>query len=127
LSCQKTIILQEAHVINKNITQATQNNKKISKSIKRFFTRFHISLALKTSNAYKKKGISVTEIFRYLFLLIFSDRSMYMNLITVRNTPAFAKDMVYRFMKMIQIGFPCGKSFGFLVDRLFNGIIQSPL
>ena len=28
---------------------------------------------------------------------------MYMNLITGRNTPAFAKDTVYRFMKMIQI------------------------
>lgn len=26
-----------------------------------------------------------------------------MNLITGRNTPAFAKDTVYRFMKMIQI------------------------
>ena len=43
------------------------------------------------------------EIFQYLFLLIFSNRSMYMNLITGRNTPAFAKDTVYRFMKMIQI------------------------
>ena len=28
---------------------------------------------------------------------------MYMNLITGRNTPAFAKDTVYRFMKMTQI------------------------
>ena len=28
---------------------------------------------------------------------------MYMNLITGRNTPDFAKDTVYRFMKMIQI------------------------
>lgn len=43
------------------------------------------------------------EIFQYLFLLIFSNRSMYMNLILGRNTPAFAKDTVYRFMKMIQI------------------------
>ena len=43
------------------------------------------------------------EIFQYLFLLIFSNRSMYMNLITRRNTPDFAKDTVYRFMKMIQI------------------------
>lgn len=34
---------------------------------------------------------------------IFSNRSIYMNLITGRNTPAFAKDTVYRFMKMIQI------------------------
>ena len=89
--------------MNKSITQATQNDKQISKSIKRFFTRFHISSALKASGAYKKKGIPVTEIFQYLFLLIFSNRSMYMNLITSRNTPAFAKDTVYRFMKMIQI------------------------
>ena len=89
--------------MNKSITQATQNDKQISKSIKRFFTRFHVSSALKASNAYKKKGIPVTEIFQYLFLLIFSNRSMYMSLITGRNTPGFAKDSVYRFMKMIQI------------------------
>ena len=89
--------------MNKSITQATQNDKQISKSIKKFFTRFHISSALKASNAYKKKGTPVTEIFQYLFLLIFSNRSMYMNLITGRNTPDFAKDTVYRFMKMIQI------------------------
>lgn len=43
------------------------------------------------------------EIFQYLFLLIISNRSMYMNLLTGRNTPAFAKDTVYRFMKIIQI------------------------
>ena len=93
----------EAHAMNKSITQATQDDKQISKSIKRFFTRFHISSALKVFNTYKKKGIPVTEIFQYLFLLIFSNRSMYMNLITGRNTPGFAKDTVYRFMKMIQI------------------------
>ncbi len=89
--------------MNKSITQVTQNDKQISKSIKRFFTRFHISSALKTSNAYKRKGIPVTEIFQYLFLLIFSNRSMYMSLLTGRNTPAFSKDTVYRFMKMVQI------------------------
>ena len=89
--------------MNKSITQATQNDKQISKSIKRYFTRFHISSALKASNAYKKKGIPATEIFQYLFLLIFSNRSMYMSLLTGRNTPDFAKDTVYRFMKMVQI------------------------
>ena len=65
--------------------------------------RFHISSALKAANAYKKKGIPVVEVFQYLFLLIFSNRSMYMSLITGRNTPCFAKDTVYRFMKMLQI------------------------
>ena len=89
--------------MNKIITQATQNDKQISNSIKRFFTRFHVSSALKASNAYKKKGVPVMEIFQYLFFLIFSNRSMYMNLITGRNTPDFAKDTVYRFMKRIQI------------------------
>ena len=89
--------------MNTSITQATQNDKQISKSIKRFFTRFHISSALKASNAYKTKGIPVIEIFQYLFLLIFSNRSMYMSLLTGRNIPEFSKDTVYRFMKMIQI------------------------
>ena len=99
----ETITLPEVHAMNKSITQVTQNDKQISKSIKGFFTRFgSVSSALKASNAYKKKGIPVTEIFQYLFLLIFSNRSMYMNLITGRNTPTFAKDTVYRFIKMIQ-------------------------
>lgn len=89
--------------MNTSITQATQNDKQISKSIKRFFTRFHISSALRASNAYKAKGIPVIEIFQYLFLLILSNRSMYMSLLTGRNTPDFAKDTVYRFMKMVQI------------------------
>ena len=40
----------EAHAMNKSITQSTQNDKQISKSIKRFFTRFHISSALKAAN-----------------------------------------------------------------------------
>ena len=44
--------------MKKSITQATQNDKQISKSIKRYFTRFHVSSALKASNAYKKKGYS---------------------------------------------------------------------
>jgi len=89
--------------MNKSITQATQDDKQISTSIKRFFIRFHVSSALKVSNAYKKKGTPVMDIFQYLFLLIFSNRSMYMDFLTGRNTPAFAKDTVYRFMKMIQI------------------------
>ncbi len=89
--------------MNKIITQDNKNDNQISKSIRKFFTRFHLSSALKAANAYKKKGTPASEIFQYLFLLIFSNRSMYMNLLTGRNTPNFAKDTVYRFMKMVQI------------------------
>ena len=109
--------------MNKSITQATQNDKQISNSIKRFFTRFHVSSALKASNAYKKKGVPVMEIFQYLFFLIFSNRSMYMNLITGRNTPDFAKDIVYRFMKMVQINWM--RFTTILASRIINNAILS--
>ena len=51
-------------------------------NFKRFFTIFHISTILKASNTYKRKDILVIEIFQYPFLLIFSNRIMYMSLIT---------------------------------------------
>lgn len=86
-----------------SITQDNQNDNQISASIRKFFTRFHLSSALKAANAYKSKGIPVIEIYQYLFLLIFSNRSMYMSMLTGRNTPTFAKDTVYRFMKMVHI------------------------
>lgn len=89
--------------MNKSITQDNQNDNQISSSIRKFFTRFHLSSALKAANAYKTKGIPVTEIYQYLFLLIFSNRSMYMSMLTGRNAPTFAKDTVYRFMKMVHI------------------------
>ena len=107
--------------MNKSITQATQNDKQISKSIKRFFTRFHISSALKAANAYKRKGTPVTEIFQYMFLLIFSNRSMYMSLLTGKNTPNFAKDTVYRFMKMVQINWM--RFTTILASRIINNAI----
>ena len=107
--------------MNKSITQATQNDKQISKSIKRFFTRFHISSALKAANAYKRKGTPVTEIFQYMFLLIFSNRNMYISLLTGKNTPDFAKDTVYRFMKMVQINWM--RFTTILASRIINNAI----
>ncbi len=52
--------------MNNSITQDNQNDNQISKSIRKFFIRFHLSSALKAANAYKKKSISVTLIFQYL-------------------------------------------------------------
>ena len=109
--------------MNKSITQAAQNDKQISKSIKRIFTRFHISSALKAANAYKRKGTPVTEIFQYMFLLIFSNRSMYMSLLTGKNTHNFAKDTVYRFMKMVQINWM--RFTTILASRIINNAICS--
>ena len=38
--------------MNKSITQDNLNDNQISKSIRKFFTRFHLSSALKAANAY---------------------------------------------------------------------------
>ena len=89
--------------MNKSITQTIQDDKQNSSTIQKFFKRFHVSSALKAANAYKEKGFSVARIFQYLFLLAFSNRSMYMNLLTGKNVPAFAKDTAYRFMRMAHI------------------------
>lgn len=83
-----------------NITQDIQNDKALSEKILSFFKRFHVTSVLKAANAYKKKGFPVTSVFQYLFLLVFSNRSMYMNLMPGRNLPIFCKDTAYRFMKM---------------------------
>jgi len=89
--------------MNKSITQDYQNDKQISSSILYFFKKFHIASALKAANAYKHKGISVVEIFQYLFTMIFANRSMYMSMLTRKNAPSFGKDTVYRFIKSIHI------------------------
>ena len=89
--------------MNKSITQTIQDDKQNSSTIQKFFKRFHVASALKAANAYKEKGFSVARIFQYLFLLVFYNRSMYMNLLTGKNVPAFAKDTAYRFMRMAHI------------------------
>jgi hypothetical protein len=89
--------------MNKSITQDIQNDKQISKSINRFFKRFRVASLLKLANASKSKGFAAVDIFQFLFLLIFTNRSMYMNLLMGKNLPAFAQDTAYRFMKMSHI------------------------
>ena len=62
-------------------------------------------------NTDKRKGTPVTEIFQYMFLLIFSNRSMYMSLLTGKNTPNFA----------VQINWMCFTTI--LASRIINNAI----
>lgn len=87
----------------KSITQDNQNDKKISASICKFFKKYKIYSCLKAANAYKNKGISVIEIFQYLFCLIFENRSMYMNMLMNKENKLFSKDTVYRFLNASHI------------------------
>ena len=87
----------------KSITQDYQNDKNVSSSIKVFFKKYGISSALRESNAYKSKGIPIIQVFLYLFSLIFTNRSMYMNMLMGTNKVDFKKDTVYRFLNSIHI------------------------
>lgn len=87
----------------KSITQNNENDKKVSSSIIKFFKTYKISSILKASNAYKSKGVSVVELFRYLFALVFANRTMYMNMLTGKHTEKFSKDTVYRFLNSSSI------------------------
>ncbi|WP_434565495.1 IS4 family transposase [Thermoanaerobacterium thermosaccharolyticum] len=78
-------------------------DNKVSTSIKSFFKKYRISAALRLSNAYKSKGIPVISIFEYLFCMIFTNRSMYMNMLMGTNQAGFKKDTVYRFLNSIHI------------------------
>jgi len=89
--------------MEKIITQEYENDKAVTAKVRNFFLKFHVGSALKAANAYKKKGFAVTQVFRYLFVLVFSNRSMYMDMLTGRSTPEFGKDTVYRFMQSLNI------------------------
>jgi len=65
--------------------------------------RFHIGRLLFQCNAGKEKGIPVMDIFRYLFCMIFSDRSIYMQMKTGTFEAAFSKNTIYRFMNDARI------------------------
>ncbi len=44
------------------------------------------------------KGIPVVEIFKYMICLIFSDRSMYMQLVTGKFVENICTNIIYRFL-----------------------------
>ncbi|MEQ8156432.1 MAG: transposase, partial [Clostridiaceae bacterium] len=85
------------------ITQNYVNDKKVNSSIINFFKNYKVSSVLKSSNAYKKKGIPAATLFQYIFTLIFANRSMYMNMLTGKHAEGFAKDTIYRFMNSVSI------------------------
>ena len=86
-----------------SIPQNAENGNEISNSVINFMTQFQIGKLLFKCNAGKAKGIPVIEVFRYLFCLIFSDRSMYMQWKTGIFDGSFCKNTVYRFLNNAKI------------------------
>ena len=81
-----------------SIPQNHKNENEISDFVTHFMKEFQIGKLLFQCNAGKLKGIPVVDVFRYLFCLIFSDRSMYMQRKTGACDAGFCKNTVYRFL-----------------------------
>lgn len=80
------------------IPQYDGNEHQLSTSVNNFFRDFGIAAALRRCRAEKASGVSAVIIFRYLFSLVFSHRSMYMQLQTGSFKEDFSKNTVYRFL-----------------------------
>lgn len=81
-----------------SIPHNTESEHEIFDSVTNFLKEFQVGTLLFQCNAGKMKGIPVMNIFRYLFCLIFSDRSMYMQRKTGVFKDGFCKNTVYRFL-----------------------------
>lgn len=81
-----------------SLSENTRNEKTLLKSISSFCKEFSVSKALKKANAYKSKGTPVLDVFTYLLQLVYTKKSMYMNIQNQTHDAGFAKDVVYRFL-----------------------------
>lgn len=72
--------------------------KTLIASIAGFCKEFHVGKALRKANAYKTRGIPVLNIITYLLQLVYTKKSMYMNIVTGTHKNNFAKDAVYRLL-----------------------------
>lgn len=80
------------------VSQNREYNQECNDRISDFFKKYSVGKLLLKCGAGKEKGICITAIFRYLLCLIFSDRSMYMQITTGRYAESFSKNTVYRFL-----------------------------
>ena len=105
-----------------SIPYNAENGNEISNSVTNFMTQFQIGKLLFKCNAGKAKGIPVIEVFRYLFCLIFSDRSMYMQWKTGIFDGSFCKNTVYRFLNNAKINW--SRFTTLLSSRIINDFMK---
>ena len=81
-----------------SIPPKTDDGNSVSGFATKFMKRFQLGKLLFKCNAGKEKGILVMDIFRYLFCMMFSDRSTYMQMKTGTFEEEFSKNTIYRFL-----------------------------
>ena len=83
-----------------SILETLKKEKQATDSVSGFFSANEVGKILGSQGAYrvKSKGIPVVQIMLYLVSLVFTKKSMYMNMRNGTNLPGYEKDTVYRFL-----------------------------
>ena len=102
--------------------QENENHQECESRISKYFSSYKIDDLLRKCGAGKEKGIAIVQIFRYLMCLMFSDRSMYMQITTKRFKKDFTKNTVYRFLNNSRINWE--RFTTMLSERIVNGFMR---
>jgi hypothetical protein len=86
--------------IMKNISQ---NDLKVTESIKKFLKEFNVIQFLRESNCRKLKGFPILNVFAYLLMLVYTKKSLYMNIQLNKEEVFCGKDVIYRFLNSLYI------------------------
>lgn len=81
-----------------SILSGFKENVQTQSHIARFFTRFNVMDALKTSKICKLKGYSLILLVQFLVGLAFTRKNLYRYLEQVKDEKPFSKNLVYRFL-----------------------------
>jgi hypothetical protein len=72
--------------------------KQFNSRVDNFFAKYEISKKLRCCNFQKTKGFSCLEIFKFIFLLVFSGKNLYRTLQSETDSGMPQKDTIYRFL-----------------------------
>ena len=108
------------------MTSIAQNHesdqREIGATLKKFISDYGIAALLRQCRAEKQKGVPAFDVFRYLLCLVFSDRSMYMQIVTGRFAENFCKNTVYRFLSAVKTNWE--RLILLLSERIINRTIR---
>ena len=86
-----------------SIAQCNHQDTIISNNISRFAKTYHIGQILRSSNAYKQKGVSVLCIFLKTFSTVFLHQTMYLRMLLHGSSIPFRKQTFYRFLNSCHV------------------------
>lgn len=72
--------------------------KQFNPRVDNFLSKYEIGKILRCSNFHKQKGFSCFELFKFIFLLVFTGKNLYHTLQTENDKERPEKDAIYRFL-----------------------------